>query len=103
MNGSIVLKSSWISIELMRIYLQKTKNKKYIKSIFIWKEEKIGAVGTLNIEYWLEYVFTKLGFKDHYIFNFKILKNQKLFFGTYFLLTLHVFYINPHYKTNWNK
>jgi len=38
MNGSIVLKSSWISIELMIIYLP--KNKKYIKSTFIWKKGK---------------------------------------------------------------
>jgi hypothetical protein len=42
------------------------------------------------------------------IITFLILKLKKiklLFFGTYFLFTLHVFYINPHYKTNsiWNK
>jgi len=64
----------------MRIYLQKNKNKKYIKSAFIWKKEKIGFVGTLNIKYWIEYVFIKLGFKDHYIFNLKILKNQNSIF-----------------------
>jgi len=29
-------------------------------------------MATLNTKYWIEYVFTKLGFKGHYIFKFKI-------------------------------
>jgi hypothetical protein len=90
----------------MKIYLQKNKSKKYIKSKSIWKEEKNVFVGTLNTKYWIEYVFI-LSY-ELTIIIFLILKFKKikfLFFGTYFLLTLHVFYINPQYKTNcmWNK
>jgi hypothetical protein len=47
MNGSIVLKSSWNSIELMRSYLQNIYIfLKCIKSIFISKDENFGFVGT---------------------------------------------------------
>jgi hypothetical protein len=41
MNGSIVLKSSWISIELMRIYLQKTKKKSTSKVYSFEKKKKL--------------------------------------------------------------